>query len=194
MPKIYLIAGCNGAGKSTAAYTMLPEMLNCKEFVNADNIAKGISPFSPESVAFEAGRVMIQRIDQLVKNKIDFAIETTLSSRTYLYKAAEWKKQGYEIILIYIWLNSPTLAIERIKDRVNKGGHFVPDDVVKRRYYRGIKILFKHFTALCDYWLVVNNSHEEPKMIAEGNNKLELEVFNSQIWSEIKDIYNEKYC
>ncbi len=89
MPKIYLIAGCNGAGKTTASYTMLPEMLDCKEFVNADSIAAGISPFQPETVAFEAGRLMLQRINQLVKTRVDFAVETTLSSKNYRQKINE---------------------------------------------------------------------------------------------------------
>jgi len=116
LQNIYLIAGCNGAGKTTASFTMLPEMLECKEFVNADSIAAGLSPFQPESVYFDAGRLMLQRIEQLLKSKVDFAIETTLSSRNYLYKIPEWQKQGYEIILIFFWINSPYLAIERIKD------------------------------------------------------------------------------
>ncbi|MFH1195496.1 MAG: zeta toxin family protein [bacterium] len=97
MPNIYFVAGCNGAGKTTASFTMLPEMLECKEFVNADNIASGISPFQPERVSFEAGRVMLQRIEQLVKTKVDFAIETTLSSRNYLRKIIEWKNRDMKL-------------------------------------------------------------------------------------------------
>jgi predicted ABC-type ATPase len=192
LPNIYLIAGCNGAGKTTASNTMLPEMLECKEFVNADSIAAGISPFQPESVSFEAGRFMLQRIEQLVKAKVDFAIETTLSSRNYLLKVKEWQKQGYEVILIFFWINSPSLAIERIKDRVKKGGHSVPKEIVIRRYYRGIKNLFKYYLQICDYWLVIDNSRESPDIVVEGNKDLELEIFNKQIWSTIKEIYNEK--
>ncbi len=192
MPNIYLIAGCNGAGKTTASNTMLPGMLKCKEFVNADSIAAGISPFQPESVSFEAGRVMLQRIEQLVKAKVDFAIETTLSSRNYLLKVKEWQKQGYEIILIYFWINSPSLAIERIKDRVKKGGHSVPEEIVIRRYYRGIKNLFKYYLQICDYWFVIDNSGTSPEIVAEENKDLELIIFNKQIWSTIKEIYNGK--
>ncbi len=192
MSIIYLIAGCNGAGKSTASYTLLPEILECKEFVNADSIAAGISPFQPESVSFEAGRVMLHRIDHLVKSNVDFAIETTLSSRNYLLKVKEWQKQGFEIIMIYFWLNSPALAIERIRDRVNKGGHSVPGDIVIRRYYRGIKNLFNYFIPICDYWLVVDNSQESPEIISEGIKDLELEIFNEQIWTTIKEVYYEK--
>jgi predicted ABC-type ATPase len=192
LPKIYLIAGCNGAGKTTASFTMLPEMLNCKEFVNADNIALGLSPFQPENVSFEAGRMMLNRIEQLVRSKVDFAIETTLSSRNYLIRVRDWQKKGYEIILVYFWLNNPLLAIERIKDRVLKGGHSVPDEIVFRRYYKGIKNLFTYFIRICDYWLIVDNSAENPIMIAEGINEIELEIFNNQIWTQLKDIYNGK--
>ena len=192
MPKIYLIAGCNGAGKSTVSFTMLPEMLECKEFVNADNIAAGISPFQPESVSFEAGRVMLQRIEQLVKNRVDFAIETTLASRNYFVKVKDWQAKGFEVNLIYFWLNDPLLAIERISDRVKKGGHSVPYEIVIRRYYRGIKNLFNYFISNCDYWLVVDNSKESPEMISEGIKNVELEVFNEQIWAAIKEIYRGK--
>jgi len=192
LPNIYLVAGCNGAGKTTASYTMLPEMLECKEFVNADSIAAGISPFQPESVSFEAGRIMLQRIEQLVKSKIDFAIETTLSSKNYLSKAKEWQKQGYEIILIFFWLNNPSLAIERIAERVRKGGHFKPGDIVIRRYHRGLKNLFNHFIPLSDYWLLIDNSNETPIIIAEGIKDIELEIFYEDIWTKIKEHYNEK--
>jgi predicted ABC-type ATPase len=189
MPVIYLVAGCNGAGKSTASFSMLPEILKCKEFINADNIAAGLSPFQPESVSFEAGRVMLKRIDQLVRIRVDFAIETTLSSRNYLLKVPEWKKQGYQVIMVYFWLINPELALERINDRVKKGGHSVSNDIVLRRYYRGIKNLFDYFIPVCDYWLIVDNSTEIPVIICEGINDLEFEVFNLQIWTQIKGSY-----
>src|SRR6476646_3698443 len=113
MPNLYIIAGCNGAGKTTASYTILPEMFNCKEFVNADSIAAGLSPFNPESVAFEAGRIMLQRIHQLKNEKVDFAFETTLSTRSYVPFVKEAKTDGYKITLLFFWLNSPEIAKER---------------------------------------------------------------------------------
>lgn len=192
MPKIYLIAGCNGAGKSTSAYTLLPEILMCKEFVNADNIALGISPFSPDTAAIEAGRIMLQRIDQLLINKVDFAIETTLSSKSYFLKIVDWQQQGYEVILLYIWLNSVNLALERIADRVRKGGHNIPSDVVKRRFFRGIKNLFQYYIPASDYWLIVDNSGFTPSIVAEGFKQNEIEIINAEIWDSIKRIYNEK--
>lgn len=189
---MYLIAGCNGAGKTTASLTLLPEMLDCKEFVNADNIASGLSPFQPDKVAIEAGRLMLKRIDDLIKMKVDFAIETTLSSRNYFSKVKEFQKSGYEIVLIYFWLNTPDIAIERIKERVKKGGHFVPDEVVVRRYYRGIKNLFQYFIPNSDYWLVFDNSNPNVVMVAEGFNDLEKKIFNNEIWQEINRSFHEK--
>ena len=163
-------------------------MLDCREFVNADTIAAGISPFRPEGVSFEAGRVMLQRIEQLVKSKSDFGIETTLSSRNYLRKAKQWQKQGYEIILIFFWLNNPSLAIERINDRVRRGGHFVPEEIVIRRYYRGIRNLFNFFIPLSDYWLIIDNSEANPIIIAEGIKDIESKIFYRDIWDKIKEI------
>lgn len=192
MPTVYLIAGCNGAGKTTASLTLLPEMLDCKEFVNADNIAAGISPFQPDKVAIEAGRLMLKRINDLIKIKVDFAIETTLSSRNYISKIKELKKEGYEVVLIYFWLNTPLLAIERIKERVKRGGHFIPDEIVIRRYSRGIKNLLQYFIPLCDYWLIFDNSNENAIMVAEGIKDLEKEIFNNEIWKQINRIYNGK--
>lgn len=192
MSTVYLIAGCNGAGKTTASLTMLPEMLNCKEFVNADSIAVGISPFQPDTAFFEAGRVMLSRIEQLAKMRIDFAIETTLASKNYLSRIRNFRDYGFEITLIYFWLNSPSLAIDRIRDRVKKGGHSIPDNIVIRRYFRGINNLFKYFIPLCDNWMVIDNSEEKPEIIAEGIKDSELDVFNDNIWNQIKNNYHEK--
>lgn len=106
MPNLYIIAGCNGAGKTTASYTVLPELLNCNEFVNADNIAAGLSPFNPESVALEAGRIMLQRIDELLNKEVDFAFETTLSTRSYVSLIKRAQQKGYEVNLLFFWLSS----------------------------------------------------------------------------------------
>ncbi len=139
MPNLYIIAGCNGEGKTTACYTVLPEILNCKEFVNADEIAIGLSPFQPETVAFEAGRIMLGRIKDLLKQKADFAFETTLSTKSYMQLIKEAKSTfGYTIHLIFIWLDSVELAKKRVHHRVKNGGHNIPDDVIERRYKRGL--------------------------------------------------------
>lgn len=133
MPNLYIISGCNGAGKTTASFTVLPEMLNCQEFVNADEIARGLSPFQPEKVAVEAGRIMLQRIDELIKKQTDFGIETTLATRSYTQTIKKSKSQGYNITLVYFWLSSPELAIARVKRRVAEGGHNIPEEVIRRR-------------------------------------------------------------
>jgi len=190
--EIFGLLGPNGAGKTTASFSLLPEILDCKEYVNADNIAAGISPFQPGKVAIEAGRLMLKRIDDLIKMKVDFAIETTLSGHNYITKLKEFKENGYEVILIYVWLNSPILAIERIKNRVTKGGHFIEDEIVIRRYHRGLKNLFQHFIPVCEYWSIYDNSTQNTFMIAEGIKDLEIEVINKDIWKNIRRAYNEK--
>ena len=123
---LYIIAGCNGAWKTTASFAILPEILDCKEFVNADEIAKGLSPFQPEKVAIEAGRIMLNRIDELFKNQENFAFETTLSTKTFKEKIKFAKENNYNITLIFFWLRNPELAKERVKTRVNEGGHNIP--------------------------------------------------------------------
>ena len=140
---LYIIAGCNGAGKTTASFTILPEILDCKEFVNADEIAKGLSPFQPEKVAFESGRIMLNRIDELFLQNENFAFETTLATKTYKQKLLKATNQGYNTTLLFFWLKNPELAIERVKIRVSEGGHHIPEDVIIRRYHNGIINLFK---------------------------------------------------
>jgi predicted ABC-type ATPase len=117
MPNLYIIAGCNGAGKTTTSFTVLPEMLNCKEFVNADEIARGLSPFQPETVSFQAGRIMLNRIKELLVAKNDFAFETTLATRTYVSLVKLAQSQGYQVVLIYFWLESAELAKARVKTK-----------------------------------------------------------------------------
>ena len=191
MANIYIIAGCNGAGKTTASFTILPEILDCKEFVNADEIAKGLSPFQPESVSFPAGRIMIKRIDELINAEIDFGFETTLTTLSYLNTIKAAKKKGYFITLLFFWLNDVNLAIERVKNRVNEGGHSIPEEVIKRRYYRGIKNINK-FTSLCDYWIIVDNSGSPFTFVAEGEGKSTYEIHDNNIWNKINEIKNDK--
>jgi predicted ABC-type ATPase len=138
MPNLYVIAGCNGAGKTTASYSILPHILNCKEFVNADEIAKGLSPFQPETVSFHAGRIMLLRIEELINQNVDFAFETTLTILSYQTTLKLSAKRGYKIYLLFFWLNDVNLAIERVKERVAEGGHHIPEDVIIRRYNKGI--------------------------------------------------------
>lgn len=155
---LYIIAGCNGAGKTTASYSILPELLQCKEFVNADEIAKGLSPFQPEKVAFEAGRIMLNRIDELMLQGVDFAFETTLATKTYQHRVKEAQKMGYHVSLLFFWLNSVELAKERVRYRVSEGGHNIPSEVIERRYYRGLRNLFEIYFSVCNDVLLMDNS------------------------------------
>lgn len=186
VPNLYIISGCNGAGKTTASFTLLPAMLDCKEFVNADEIAKGISPFQPERVSLQAGRIMIERIYELLDRGVDFAFETTLTTLSYINTIKIAKEKGYSVTLLYFWLNDVNLAIERVKIRVSEGGHNIPEEVVRRRYFRGIFNLANKFIAKCDYWIVINNSSRPFTFIAEGQGISEIKVFDEKIWQQIK--------
>ncbi len=185
MANLYIIAGCNGAGKTTASYTILPEILDCREFVNADNIAAGISPFNPESVALEAGRIMLNRINELLKEGTDFALETTLATRSYVPFVKKAKEAGYKVTLLYFWLSSPQMAFNRVAKRVSQGGHNIPIDVIERRYYRGIKNLSDLYIPVCDRWFVFDNIGLDPTIVAQGSIELGQSIINNDIWSII---------
>ncbi|MCR6639540.1 MAG: zeta toxin family protein [Sporocytophaga sp.] len=190
MPNLYIIAGCNGAGKTTASYTVLPEILNCKEFINADEIAKGLSPFQPETVSIQAGRIMLNRINELLNSKASFAFETTLSSKSYVNTVKEAQEAGYIVSLVYFWLNTVDLAIERVGIRVKEGGHNIPEDIVRRRYKLGIRNLFERFIPIVNYWMVFDNSRDSSVLIAEGDKSESSTIYNESIWNEIKSIAN----
>lgn len=191
MPNLYIIAGCNGAGKTTASFTVLPEILDCREFVNADNIAAGLSPFNPEGVAIEAGRIMLKRIDELLNEGADFAFETTLSTKSYVSLVREVQKAGYKVILLYFWLSSPQVAFDRVARRVSKGGHNIPSDVIERRYFRGLLNFFELYMPICNRWLVVNNMNELPEVVAESEDGVEKMIIDSDIWNKILFQYDD---
>lgn len=182
---LYIIAGCNGAGKTTASYTILPEVLGCYEFVNADEIARGLSPFNPENAAIEAGRIMLDRIDKFIKEGVDFAFETTLSTKTFAMKVKMAQANGYKVKLLFFWLNSPKLALQRVKQRVSKGGHNIPNDVIERRYYRGIQNFFDLYAPLVDAWLLCNNTKKVTELVAEKKLQSSEEIYNFELWNEI---------
>ncbi len=192
VPNIYIIGGCNGAGKTTASFTILPEMLDCKEFVNADEIAKGLSPFQPENVSFQAGRIMLERIDELLGTGVDFGFETTLTTLSYINTIKLAKEKGYAINLLYFWLDDVNLAIERVKERVTEGGHNIPEETIRRRYSRGIINLTTKFIDICDYWIVINNSSRPFTFVAEGQGETELKIHDALVWQQIKNQADEK--
>lgn len=176
-PTLYIIAGCNGAGKTTASMTVLPGVLDCREFVNADEIAKGLSPFNPEEMAIEAGRIMLYRINELIAQHKTFAIETTLATRSYKNLVERAKANGYEVALLFFWLPSPDFAEERVAKRVAAGGHNIPRDVINRRYWLGIQNLFNIFVPIVDEWSLYDNS-KEIKPIVIGNVIIDNDLLN----------------
>lgn len=183
---LYIISGCNGAGKTTASYTVLPEILKVEEFVNADEIARGLSPFNPDSMAIEAGRLMLKRIDELLLVGKNFAIETTLATRSYAKLVERAHRQGYVVHLVYFWLSSPLLAKERVASRVSQGGHNIPPDVIQRRYDLGIRNLLEIFIPIVDGWLIVDNSELTQAIVAEGGMNVQTIVYNETLFSKIK--------
>ena len=189
MPKLYIIAGCNGAGKTTASYAVLPEMLGCREFVNADEIAKGLSPFNPGSVAIEAGRLMLQRMDDLLSEGADFAFETTLATRSYTKLIARAQAKGYFVTLLYFWLPTPELAVARVATRVREGGHDIPPEVIRRRYANGIRNLTTLYIPVCDFWTIYDNSSadEEVRIVASGGKDITIHIEHTLSYKTITD-------
>lgn len=168
MPRLYIISGCNGAGKTTASYTLLPEMLECSQYVNSDEFAKGLAPFDPESASIQASRLMLTRIRYLLRRKEDFSIETTLATRSLLKMISNAQSEGYNVTLLYFWLNSPDLAVARVKARVEAGGHNIPEETIRRRYRVGLRYFFHDYAPLCDRWILADNSQVPFRVIAEG--------------------------
>jgi predicted ABC-type ATPase len=189
---LYIIAGCNGAGKTTASFTILPEILNCKEFVNAAEIAKGLSPFQPERVSFEAGRIMLKRINGLLETNQNFAFETTLATKSYRAKIAEAKNKNYTVTVLFFWLRNVDLAIERVKTRVLEGGHHIETDVIKRRYLNGIKNLFEIYLPIADELMIFDNSEGKYDLIAEKTLETEIDIVNQTKFNKLKSYYCEK--
>ena len=174
-PNLYIIAGPNGAGKTTFARKFLPQYVECLEFVNADFIAGGLSPFAPERAAIHAGRLMLEQIHSLAKRGLDFGFETTLSGKTYMKLLQDMKKRGYLIHIFFLWIPNVELAIERIKLRVRNGGHHIPEAIVRRRFSRSLPNFFRFYRPLADSWTIFDNSGDVPKMIAfEESGKIEI--------------------
>lgn len=189
MKKLFIIAGPNGAGKTTASYTILPEIFHIQEFVNADEIAKGLSPFNPDAAGLKAGRIMLNRLNELLSKDLSFAFETTLSTKSYVGFVKKAQKQGYEVVLLFLALDSIELAQKRVEVRVKEGGHNIPKDVIDRRYTKGLSNLFNLYIPIVDKWILLNNSGETFNVIAEGSQE-ELIIKNQDTWSVLKNKYN----
>ena len=176
-PTIYILAGPNGAGKTTFANSFLPTFANCREFLNADLIAAGLAPFAPETQAIRASELLLGRIRELVAVRATFSFETTLAARSYRTSIHEWRRLGYRVVLYFIWLPSPELAIQRVAKRVREGGHNIPDAVVRRRYARGLANLFDLYIPIVTTVCVYDGASFPPIPIAEieGERKLVLD-------------------
>lgn len=186
---LYIIAGCNGAGKTTASYGILPALLNCKEFVNADEIARGLSPFQPETVSFEAGRIMLQRIDELLKKDTDFAFETTLATRSFKSLIATAHEKGYATNLLFFWLRHVGLAKARVAQRVLEGGHNIPEQVIERRYERGLKNLFDLYLPICTNVMVFENSTNVPSLVFQKTGNEPIDILDQTLFEKLNDRY-----
>ena len=184
-PRIVILAGPNGAGKSTVAKYLLTEKYLIDEFVNADAIATGLSAFAPENVAFEAGRIMLRRIDTLLKDKRSFAFETTLASKTFTRLIGRAQSAGYQVTLLYVALPSARLAKRRVARRVKEGGHSIPENVIERRFYRSLDNLMHRYRTVVDEWLVYDNSElKTPSLVASGRGASE-KIVEEQKWQRL---------
>lgn len=187
-PSVVVIAGPNGSGKSTAAPLLLSGVLGVPEFVNADVIARGLSAFNPEGAAIAAGRIMLARLKELGAARASFAFETTLASRTFASWIADLVADGYDFHLVFLWLPSPELAIQRVAERVQAGGHHVPAEVVRRRYKRGLENFFSMYQPLATSWRVYDNSKgRRPRLIAERRGRAQDTVLDAKTWQLIQD-------
>jgi predicted ABC-type ATPase len=189
---VYVMAGPNGAGKTTFASEFLPDFVQCREFLNADLIAAGLSPFAPETQDIRAGRLLLERIGELARAKADFGYETTLSGRTYLKLLGNMKKAGYRVVLFFLWLPSAELAIARVENRVRQGGHSVPAEAIRRRYASGLRNLFRLYRPILDGWWLYDASRLAPKLIASEENK-HLIVKQKKLYRRIEQAMEEPH-
>jgi len=181
---VYIIAGPNGSGKTTFAKKFLPDYAKCQNFVNADLIARGLSPFSTQISAIRAGRVVLEQLHYYSNKNMDFAFESTLSGKTYINFFKELKKKGYNLHIFFLWIPSAELALSRIKDRVAEGGHDVPSQDVRRRFGRSIYNFFKFYRPLLHSWMLFDNSESKPKLIAEEKDK-KLNIIDQNLFNII---------
>lgn len=166
MPNLFIVAGPNGAGKTTYVRRFLPQEMRCREFVNADLIAAGLSPFSPDTAAFEAGRIMLRRLRELAARREDFSFETTLSGYGYVPFLADLRAAGYRLRLDFLWIPDLDITRNRVSQRVTKGGHNIPDEVQQRRFRVGIRHLAQHYRPLLHEWRIYDNTGREPHLVA----------------------------
>jgi predicted ABC-type ATPase len=190
--RLYIVAGCNGAGKTTASFSLLPEILDCEVFINADEIARELNPENVERVAFEAGRMMLEQINERIRNGETFAFETTLAARCYKETILLAQAMGYHVTLIYFWLSSTEMAITRVKKRVEEGGHHIETEVIRRRYTRGLQNLFSIYLPLVTEYLIYDNSFGKSDLVVAKLVDQEIQINNSPLWEKLKQIAHKK--
>lgn len=183
-PSVYVIASPNGAGKTTFATKMRPRIRPNLRFINADEIAEGLSPRKGGSKDVAAGRIMLKNVRSEIRARSDFAFESTLGGTTYATLLAQMREKGYRIHIFYLWLRTPGLAVKRVADRVRRGGHNIPPEVIKRRYTRGLKNLWKHYAPLAESLVIFNNSRNIPKLVAVAK-RGELDIIDGSVYDKI---------
>ncbi|MFL6336009.1 MAG: zeta toxin family protein [Pyrinomonadaceae bacterium] len=187
-PQVVVIAGPNGAGKTTLAPFLLRDTFGLTVYVNADSIAHGLSAFSPEAAAIESGRIMLKRLRDLASRKETFAFETTLSTLSYATWLGRLKREGYNFHLIFLWLQSPELALRRVGERVSAGGHDVPEHIIRRRYAKGVGNFLRLYVPLADTWVVYDNSTSGTvPRVAQGRGLKTEKVLDAALWRRIKE-------
>lgn len=191
MPHVIVIAGANGAGKSTVAPFLLRDTLSVSEFVNADTLAQGLSAFAPEKAAIAAGKIMLARIGNLAETGTDFAFETTLATRSFVPRLQEMRENGYKLKLIFLYLASSHLALSRVAERVRQGGHNIPNETIIRRYEKGLNNFFRLYQPIVDNWYFYDNSNDL-RLIAKGSQLTTENVFDEKVWQSLQEKYGPK--
>jgi predicted ABC-type ATPase len=167
IPNLYVIAGPNGAGKTTFAREFLPNYADCKNFVNADLISQGVSPFSPEAAAIRAEKLMLAEIEAFAERNADFGFETTLSGLSHMNLIRKLKKRRYRINIFYLWVPSADAALARVRERVARGGHDIAEPIIRRRFDRSIRNFLIKYRQLANFWTLFDNSAKVPEVIAK---------------------------
>jgi predicted ABC-type ATPase len=187
---IYIIAGPNGAGKTTFATKFLPEYVDCTEFLNADLIAAGLSPFAPAMQNLRASELMLERMQQLLDGGSTFSFETTLAAKSYSQQIPQWRAMGYGVFLFFVWLPTEELAIERVANRVRQGGHDIPVATIRNRYRRGLCNFRTLYRPVVDGWLLLDGSQFPPKEVARNEDSLQV-TGDPNHWQEIESQIND---
>lgn len=188
---MFIISGCNGAGKTTASYTLLPKYFKCEQFVNADEFAKSVSPFDPSSASIYGSRMMVMKIHYLMDRREDFCVETTLATKSLTRIIDLAKDLGYFVTIMYMWLESPDAAVERVKARVKAGGHKIEEETIHRRYWTGLHYLFREYIPICDRWILADNTVIPFKIVAEGGKEVGITINDTEKFNRIQAMHSD---